>query len=60
MKLIWKMLFGILGIIILGLLIPQNLKMPVEGANSKSYNPKTFWYEPWSAGVHRGVDIFAK
>lgn len=46
MKLIWKILFGILGIIILGLLIPQNLKMPVEGANNKSYNPKTFWYEP--------------
>lgn len=60
MKRIWKILLGILGIIILGLLIPQNLKMPVEGANSKSYNPKTFWYEPWSAGVHRGVDIFAK
>ena len=59
MKLIWKILIGILGVIVLGLLIPQNLKMPVVGATNKNYNPKTFWYEPWSAGVHRGVDVFA-
>ena len=35
--------------------------MPVEGANQKSYHPKSFWYEPWGkSGVHKGVDIFAK
>ena len=60
MKLIWKILLGLLGLFLLGFLIPQNLEMPVVGADKHSYHPKTFWYEPWSAGVHRGVDIFAK
>ncbi|MBO5816503.1 MAG: M23 family metallopeptidase [Paludibacteraceae bacterium] len=60
MKLIWKILLGILGIILIGLLIPQNLKMPVQGANSSSYNHNTFWHEGWSAGVHRGVDVFTQ
>lgn len=51
----------ILSIILIGLLIPQNLKMPVVGANSHSYNHKTFWYEGWGTSiVHKGVDIFAK
>ena len=48
-------------IIILGFLIPQNLKMPVVGAGQHSYNHKTFWYEGWgSSVVHKGVDVFAK
>jgi murein DD-endopeptidase MepM/ murein hydrolase activator NlpD len=59
MKIIWRIFLGLLLVVVLGLLIPQNLKMPVQGANNHSYNPNTFWYEPWSAGVHRGVDIFA-
>ena len=51
----------ILSIILIGLLIPQNLKMPVVGANSHSYNHKTFWHEGWGTSiVHKGVDIFAK
>ena len=51
----------ILSIILIGLLIPQNLKMPVVGANSHSYNHKTFWYEGWGTSiVHKGVDVFAK
>ena len=54
-------LIAILSIILIGLLIPQNLKMPVVGANSHSYNHKTFWYEGWwSSVVHKGVDVFAK
>ena len=52
---------AILSIILIGLLIPQNLKMPVVGANSHSYNHKTFWYEGWGTSiVHKGVDVFAK
>ena len=35
----------VLSIILVGLLIPQNLKMPVVGADSNSYNHETFWYE---------------
>lgn len=41
-------------------MIPQNLKMPVEGATSSDYNKKSFWYYPWGkSGTHKGVDIFA-
>ena len=35
---------GILSIILIGFLIPQNLRMPVVGADSNSYNHETFWY----------------
>lgn len=48
-------------VIIVGLIIPQNLKMPVDGATGKSYHPKSFWFYPWGkSGTHKGVDIFAK
>ena len=44
-----------------GFLIPQNLKMPVVGADSNSYNHNTFWHGGWgSSVVHKGVDVFAK
>jgi peptidoglycan LD-endopeptidase LytH len=43
-----------------GLIIPQNLKMPVEGASSADYNKDSFWYYPWGNSItHKGVDIFA-
>ena len=51
----------ILSIIVIGLLIPQNLKMPVVGADSNSYNHNAFLHGGWgSSVVHKGVDIFAK
>ena len=51
----------ILSIIVIGLLIPQNLKMPVVGADDNSYNHETFWYEGWGSSiVHKGIDVFAK
>lgn len=54
-------LIAILSIILIGLLIPQNLKMPVVGADNNSYNHETFWYEGWGSSiVHKGVDVFAK
>ena len=47
-------------IIIVGLCIPQNLKMPVVGADDNSYNHNTFWHKGWgSSVVHKGVDVFA-
>lgn len=56
-----KILIGVLTIIAIGFLIPQNLKMPVAGANKNSYNHNTFWYEGWgSSVVHKGVDVFAR
>ncbi len=54
-----KIQLGLLAIAVLGLLIPQNLKMPVVGADSNSYNHETFWYYPWGKSMHKGVDIFA-
>ena len=59
----WKKrsIIGILTIILIGLLIPQNLKMPVSGAVSNSYNNENFRYEGWGTSiVHKGIDVFAK
>ena len=54
-------LVAIISIVIIGLLIPQNLKMPVVGADNNSYNHETFWYEGWGTSiVHKGIDVFAK
>ena len=48
-------------IVLIGMLFPQNLKMPVVGADSNSYNHETFWYEGWGTSiVHKGIDVFAK
>lgn len=55
---ILSVIFVIIGI---GMLMPQNLKMPVVGANNHSYNHNTFWYGGWgSSVVHKGIDVFAK
>ncbi|MDE1207428.1 M23 family metallopeptidase [Tenacibaculum larymnensis] len=56
-----KKLLILLIILLTGFLIPQNLKIPVNGATKSDYNPKSFWYYPWGKSVtHKGVDIFAK
>lgn len=48
-------------LILLGFIVPQNFKMPVENATSADYNKASFWYYPWGkSGTHKGVDIFAK
>jgi peptidoglycan LD-endopeptidase LytH len=54
-------LYLILLLIVVGFLVPQKFSMPVENANSRSYNHQSFWYYPWGkSGTHKGVDIFAK
>jgi peptidoglycan LD-endopeptidase LytH len=56
-----KILLTILTIIIIGLILPQQFSIPVEGASKSSYNENSFWYYPWGTSVtHKGVDIFAK
>jgi len=56
-----KILISLLSILIIGFIIPQNLKIPVRGATKSDYNFKSFWYYPWGRSVtHKGVDIFAK
>ena len=56
-----KILLGLLVILVIGFLLPQNLKMPVDGAGKSSYHSESFWYYPWGKSVtHKGVDVFAK
>ena len=56
-----RIIIGILSIILIGFLIPQNLKMLVVGVDSNDYNQETFWYEGWGTSiVNKGVDVFAK
>ena len=60
-KILLRVLLVFVAIIVIGLLIPQNLKMPVVGADDNSYNHETFWYEGWGSSiVHKGIDVFAK
>ena len=56
-----KIFLTILIIIGIGLILPQNFKMPVENATKNDFNKDSFWYYPWGKSVtHKGVDIFAK
>lgn len=44
----------------IGWLIPEPTTVPVLDANKTSWNPASFWYEPWGDSVtHKGIDIFA-
>jgi len=46
-------------LLIAGLLLPENITIPVQGATSADWNHNTFWYAPWgTSGVHKGIDIF--
>jgi peptidoglycan LD-endopeptidase LytH len=58
-----KKLFGLgfLIMLIVGFIVPQNFRNPVDKADNKSYNSKSYWFYPWGkSGTHKGVDIFAK
>lgn len=56
-----KILLVLLGIFLIGFIVPQKLQMPVEGATTSDYHPDSFWFHPWGRSVtHKGVDIFAK
>lgn len=46
--------------LLLGLILPEQLVVPVQGASSQDWNTNSFWYSPWGkSGVHKGIDIFA-
>lgn len=56
-----KLFIVLMVVLVIGFLIPQKIKMPVEGATKKSYSQNSFWAYPWGKSVtHKGVDIFAK
>lgn len=47
-------------ILALGLLLPARGAIPVEGATTKDWHAKSFWFVPWGkSGMHKGIDIFA-
>jgi murein DD-endopeptidase MepM/ murein hydrolase activator NlpD len=53
--------FSLVLVLITGLLIPEKIMIPVQGATKNDWNHDTFWYEPWgSSGVHKGIDIFGE
>ena len=52
-------LAGFLAVLLAGLWLPAETRIPVSGARAYDWNPETFWYEPWGASVvHKGIDIF--
>src|SRR5688572_17523142 len=56
-----KALLILLIILLVGFLLPQTFKMPVQGATLKSFSQQSYWFYPWGKSVtHKGVDIFAK
>ena len=60
-KMIKKTCWSLFALFMIGLILPQNLKMPVCGAGKNDYNQQSFWYYPWGKSiVHKGVDIFAR
>lgn len=55
-----RIIFSLFLILILGLLIPENLTIPVKDATNESWHRKSFWYYPWKESItHKGIDIFA-
>lgn len=56
-----RVLIGLpLAVLVAGLLLPERVHMPVQGARARDWNPRSFWFEPWGvSGVHKGIDIFA-
>lgn len=58
-RLRWK-IASLLLLILLPMAFGRKTQIPVFGATVRSWNEKTFWYEPWGvSGVHKGIDIFA-
>ena len=54
----WLLALAVL--LLLPFVVPEQPRIPVEGATTRDWNPQSFWYEPWGkSGVHKGIDIFA-
>ncbi|WP_026154717.1 M23 family metallopeptidase [Thiolinea disciformis] len=56
-----KIILFLMSIVALGFLLPESVRIPVQGATPADWNPRSFWYYPWGrSGAHKGIDIFAK
>jgi len=59
----WRYVFVVAALLlaVAGFAVPETPMIPVSGARTRDWHPKSFWYEPWgAAGVHKGIDIFAQ
>ncbi len=55
-RIIW---LGLISILLIGFILPEQLIIPVEDASNKDWNSKSFWQYPWGKSiVHMGIDIF--
>ncbi len=53
-------LLALLGILVAGFFLPQNMVIPVSGATVQNWDIKSFWAYPWGSSItHKGIDIFA-
>ncbi len=60
MKLQKRVKWLILLAFLLFYVLPNPVKMPVEGATRNDFHSDSFWYHPWGkSGTHKGIDIFA-
>lgn len=61
MKFLKYLGLGALVVLVLGLVVPERVRIPVAGATARDWNARSFWFEPWgTSGVHKGIDIFGK
>lgn len=61
MKTLQSVGLALLGLLLMGLIAPERIRIPVAGASTKDWNAQSFWFEPWgTSGVHKGIDIFGK
>lgn len=52
-------LLGPLALIVIGFFVPQKMIIPVEGADTTSWDEASFWAYPWGTSItHKGIDIF--
>ncbi len=55
-----KQAYGFIVFVILVLFMPYSAIIPVKGATTKNWNPKSFWFYPWGHSItHKGIDIFS-
>ncbi|MDH5181884.1 MAG: M23 family metallopeptidase [Gammaproteobacteria bacterium] len=44
----------------MGLILPEQPMIPVQGATKNDWNRDSFWHYPWGKSVvHKGIDVFA-
>jgi len=54
-----KFILVVFSILLIGMVIPQKMVIPVQGAGVKDWNEKSFWAYPWGSSItHKGIDIF--